>query len=235
MTKLFISALLLLCFTAGLQAQETTGTIRFYFSPPAEAVTIDGKLLDYGNTAVLPAGKYFIQAWSPDKKILDTILEVQQGQINRFFYRFEDSKAFQEHQLVVKEYNQERSKHFAIPMTATLVCAGLITINYFQGKKLEDETIEAYNSYKYEHTEIKKKKAEFEEVQDKYRRNYYIQYAEYAGLAVSSYFLYKGIKWLIAHPKPQKVEDKNPFKVKSVGMTTDQFGSYKIGLTLNFN
>ena len=216
-------------------AAQNDGTLRLYLSPPAEAITIDGEILEYGNTARLKPGKYFVQAWCPDKTLLDTIVEVKSGEVHNLFYRFEDSPTQKAYLSTLNAYTKEKNKHFVLPAATTAIVAGLLTYTIIKGRQLEDEAESNYLRYKYAGYDIQKHEATFKESQDKYRQYYYAQFVEYAALAVSSYFLYKGFKWLKNNPKPEKVEDQNPFKVDQVGFAPNSFGGMGIGMVIKLD
>ena len=226
--------LILLLSAAQWAFAQSEGTLRLYLSPPAEAVAIDGNIMEYGNSVNLAPGKYFLQAWSPNKELLDTIIQIKSGEVINFFYRFENSQAYNQYIVDSRAYSKERNKHFTLPVVATVATIGALAFTIAKGQSLYKESEEKYESYKYAGYNIDQRKKEFENSQDKYRPYYYAQYVEYALLGVSSYFLYKGIKWLKENPKPQLEKDKNPFKVDQVGVTSNQFGGYGVGLSLRF-
>lgn len=231
--KKFLTILLL--SAAHWVAAQSEGTLRLYLSPPAEAISIDGEVLEYGNSKQLKPGKYFVQAWCPDKKLLDTIVEIKSGEILNFFYRFEDSPAQIAHMANLKAYTKERNKHFLLPAASTTIIAGLLTYTIIRGKQLEDQAESDYLTYKYAGYNIESHEATFKKSQDKYKRYYYAQFVEYAALAASSYFLYKGIKWLKNNPKPTKEKDKNPFKLEQVGFMPNTYGGAGFGMVLNLD
>lgn len=214
---------------------QNEGTLRLYLTPAAEAVTIDGELLEYGNTAKLKPGKYFVQAWCPNKALLDTVIEIKAGEIQSFFYRFENSDTYESYLQNSKAYGKERNLHFAIPLSTTAIIGGALVFTYLKGKQLQDEAESNYELYKYAGYDIKDRKAAFEESQKKYRGYYYAQFVEYAALAASSYFLYKGIKWLKDNPKPKLEKDKNPFTIDKVGFAPNQYGGYGLGLVIKLD
>ena len=228
--KKLLTALIL--STSLLAFAQNEGTLRLYLTPPAEAVTIDGELMEFGNSAKLKPGKYFVQAWCPNKAVLDTVIEIKAGEILSFFYRFENNENYISYLEETKAYVKKRNVHVALPVTATAISAGALIFTYFKGKQLNDEADAKYLEYKYAGVDIAEKEAEFNQAQDKYRNYYYAQFVEYAALAVSSYFLYKGIRWLKQNPKPELEKDKNPFKVDQVGFMPNRYGGYGVGLTI---
>lgn len=227
--------IILLLSAAQWAVAQNEGTLRLYLSPPAEAIAIDGEILEYGNTARLKPGKYFVQAWCPDKNLLDTIVTISSGEVLNFFYRFEDSPSYKSYQSTLNAYTKERNKNFVLPAATTVAMAGILTYTLIRGKQLQEQAESDYLSYKYAGYDIEKHEDVFEESQSKYRQYYYAQFVEYVALAVSSYFLYKGFKWLKNNPKPVKEEDKNPFKLEQVGFTPNPYGGIGIGMVLTLD
>lgn len=228
--------LTILCLSASFLAlAQNEGTLRLYLTPAAEAVTIDGELMEFGNTAKLKPGKYFVQAWCPNKKLLDTIIEIKAGEIQSFFYRFENSEAYSAHLAVAQAYSKQKLLNFGLPAASTVLVGATLVFTYVKGKNLHDETQEKYEQYKYASYDMSFHKAEFEKSQKKYRGYYYAQFVEYTALAVSSYFLYKGIKWLKKNPKPELEKDKNPFTLDKVGFMPNQYGGYGLGLVIKLD
>lgn len=228
LTILFLS-------TSLLALAQNEGTLRLYFTPAAEAVTIDGELMEYGNSAKLKPGKYFVQAWHPNKALLDTIIEIKAGETQSFFYRFENSETYIAHLEKSQTYSNQKLLHFGLPAASTALVGAALVFTYVKGKQTYDETQEKYEQYKYASYDMNLRKSEFEESQKKYRAYYYAQFAEYAALAVSSYFLYKGIKWLKKNPKPVLENDKNPLTIDKVGFMPNQYGGYGMGLVIKLN
>ena len=214
---------------------QNEGTLRLYLTPAAEAVTIDGELMDFGNTAKLKPGKYFVQAWCPNKAILDTVLEIKAGETLNFFYRFENSSRYIAQLEESSKYSKQKLLHVSLPATTTALIGGALVYTYLQGKKLQDEAESNYELYKYAGYDLNERKATFEESQKKYRNFYYAQFVEYAALAASSYFLYKGIKWLKNNPKPDFEKDKNPFTIDQVGFLPNKYGGYGLGLVIKLD
>lgn len=231
--KTFLTILLL--SAAQWVAAQNEGYLRFYLSPPAEAVAIDGEIVEYGNSKRLKPGKYFVQAWCPDKQLLDTIIEIKAGETLNLFHRFENSPAYLEYQATLKSYTLQKNKHFLLPAASTTIFAGLLTYTIIKGKQLEEQAESDYLTYKYAGYDIESRQAAFEESQNKYKRYYYAQFVEYAALAASAYFLYKGIKWLKNNPKPEKTQDKNPFKIDQVGLIPNRHGGIGFGMVLNLD
>ena len=229
-----VVALIGMLWSLNLSAQQE-GSLRLYLTPPAEAVAIDGELLDFGNSIALKPGKYFLQAWSPHKELLDTIVEIKAGETVNFFYRFENSKSYKNFQTVSSDYSRQKSLNFVLPAATTALLGGALVYTLIKGKDLQEQTEEKYLDYKYAGYDMELAKKEFEESQDKYRAFYYAQFVELAALAVSSYFLYKGIKWLKNNPKPELEKDKNPFTVDQVGFMPNQYGGYGVGLVIKLN
>jgi len=214
---------------------QNEGTLRLYLTPAAEAVTIDGELLEYGNTARLKPGKYFVQAWCPNKSLLDTIIEIKAGDTINLFYRFQNSPEYNAHLAEASKYSKEKLIHVGLPAATTTILAGALVYTYFNGKKLQEETENNYELYKYAGYDMNARKANFIESQKKYRKHYHAQFLEYAGLALSSYWLYEGIKWLKNNPKSELEKDKNPFTLDKVGFVPNQYGGYGLGLVIKFD
>ena len=232
MKKLLSILLLSLGFAATAQNE---GTLRLYLSPPAEAVTIDGNVMDFGNSSTLKPGKYFLQAWCPNKALLDTIIEIKEGEILSFFYRFENSQAYNDYLYESQSYSKELNKHFTLPMASTVLVAGALVFTYFKGKELQEDAENKYELYKYAGFDLDKRKSEFEKAQKKYKGYYYAQFVEYGALVVSSYFLYKGIQWLKKNQKPQLAKDQNPFTLDRIGFMPNKFGGYGLGVAIKLN
>lgn len=234
MKRLMLSLFLL---SSILVMAQQTGTLKVYISPPAETIMIDDTELKFGNTAELKAGKYFLKAWAPDKKLLDTIIEVKAGEVNSFFYRFQPSEEYLDHRKVLAQYSKERTRHFVLPATATVLVGGSLLFTYLKGRQLRTDALNAYDEYYYAHTDQKvaEKRAEFVDLQSKYEGYVTAYYIEWGALALSSYFLYKGIKWIQKNKQPVYDQPKNPLALEGIGMSRDPFGNYTIGLTLNLN
>jgi len=228
--KKILTALIL--STSLLAFAQNEGTLRLYLTPPAEAVTIDGELMEFGNSAKLKPGKYFVQAWCPNKTVLDTVIEIKAGEILSFFYRFENSPAYIAYLDESNEYSKQRLIHFGLPAATTALIGGALIYTYIQGRKLQDEAESNYELYKYAGYDLYERKTEFIESQKQYRKYYNAQFVEYAALAVTSYWLYRGIKWLKKNPKPELEEDKNPLKIDQVGFMPNRYGGYGVGLTI---
>lgn len=214
---------------------QNEGILRLYLSPPAEAITIDGEILEYGNTAKLKPGKYFVQAWCPDKTLLDTIVEIKSGEVLNFFYRFTDSPEYTQYTQTLKEYNKEKATHLFLPAFSTAAIAGILTYTIIKGKRLEKQLESDYLAYKYAGYDLVKKEQKFYDSRKKYSSYYKAQFIEYGALLASSYFLYKGIQWLKQNPKPQKEEDRNPFKLEQAGIAPNQYGGYGVGIRLSLD
>lgn len=214
---------------------QNEGTLRLYLTPPAEAISIDGQLMEFGNSAKLKPGKYFVQAWCPHKKVLDTLIEIKAGEINSFFYRFENSEAYVSYMDDMNAYSKEKAVKLTVPAMATVLAGGALVFTYVKGNQLKKEADANYELYKYAGYDIAERKADWEESQKKYQAYYYAQFVEYAALAASSYFLYKGIKWLRNNPKPQLEKDKNPFRIDKVGFAPNQYGGYGLGLVIKLD
>lgn len=227
--------MILLLSVAQWATAQNEGTLRLYLSPPAEAVAIDGNIIEYGNSINLKPGKYFLQAWSPNKELLDTLIQVKSGEVINFFHRFENSKTYNQYLADNRAYSKERNQHFTLPVITTLATIGALTFTIIKGQSLYEESQEKYEAYKYAGYNIDERQKEFENARDKYRGYYYAQFAEYALLGISSYFLYKGIRWVKANPKPQLEKDKNPFKLNQVGFIPNQYGGYGLGLIIDIN
>lgn len=227
--------IILLLSTSFLALAQNEGTLRLYLTPAAEAVTIDGELMEYGNSVKLKPGKYFVQAWCPNKAVLDTIIEIKAGETQSFFYRFENSATYKAHLAVAETYSKKKLLHVGLPATTTVLVGAALVFTYIKGKQVHDETEDKYQQYKYAGYDLSFRKSEFEKSQKKYRGYYYAQFAEYTALAVSSYFLYKGIKWLKKNPRPELEKDKNPFTLDKVGFLPNQYGGYGLGLVIKLN
>lgn len=225
----------LLLSTAQMAVAQNEGTLRLYLSPPAAAITIDGNPIEFGNSMQLKPGKYFVQAWCPHKALLDTIVEIKAGEDVNVFHRFKNSAKYNQYIAETRTFEAERNKHVTLPVAATVISAGALTFTILKGRSLEKEAQEKYDAYRYAGYDIPEKKAEFEEVQKKYRGYYYAQFVEYAALGVSAYFLYKGIQWVRNNPKPTLEKDNNPFSLDQVGVVPNQFGGYGLGVVINLN
>ncbi len=214
---------------------QNEGTLRLYLTPAAEAVTIDGELMEYGNTAKLKPGKYFVQAWCPNKTLLDTIIEIKASETVSFFYRFENSPAYIAYLKESQSYSKQKLLNLGLPAATTVLIGGALVYTYIKGKNLQEEAEKNYELYRYAGYDMNVRKTIFEESQKKYRGYYYAQFAEYAALAVSSYFLYRGIKWLKKNPGPELKKDKNPFTIDKVGFVPNQYGGYGLGLVIKLD
>ncbi len=215
-----------------ISAQET-GTLKLYISPPPETIMVDDTELKFGNSIELKPGKYFLKAWAPNKKLLDTIVEVKAGETNSFFYRFVNSDEFISQNRILGAYTKERNKHLAVPSITTALVAGALAITYFKGNSIRDEALESYNEYKYANSNINVEATEYLSLQSKYRGYVTAYYIEWGALAVSSYYLYKGIKWARKNKAPTFDPPKNPLALNAVGMTRDRFGNYVVGMSFN--
>ncbi len=223
--------LTLLCLFK-VNAQET-GTLKLYISPPPQTVMVDDTELKFGNTMVLKPGKYFLKAWAPNKKLLDTIVEIKAGDITSFFYRFAPSEEFLKQKSIIATYQAERNKHLSIPVMTTTLVAGALVFTYLKGNSVRQEALESYDEYKYANSNIDLKASEYTDLQSKYRGYVAAYYVEWGALAVSSYFLYKGIKWAKQNKAPTFDPPKNPLVLNGLGMTRDSFGNYVVGMTFN--
>lgn len=224
-------ALMLLCVFK-LAAQET-GTLKVFVSPPPETIMIDDKELESGNTIDLKPGKYFLKAWAPNKKLLDTIVEVKAGQVTSFFYNFIPSEEYVRQGNIIADYKTERSKKLTTPILTTGLVAGAMVFTYLKGNSVRDEALASYDKYQYTNTKINERAAEYSALQNKYKGYVTAYYVEWGALAVSSYFLYKGIKWAQKNKAPTFDPPKNPLVLNGIGMTKDSFGNYVVGMTFN--
>lgn len=227
---------LVLALMAGLSlSAQPTGTLRIFVSPPAETVMIDDTELVSGNTADLKPGKYFLKAWAPGKKVLDTIVEINAGEINNFYYRFKPSTTFMTYKKEMAAYNNQRAKHFILPVATTTVVAGSLLFTYFKGRQIREDAYSVYDDYKYANnpSDLSDSKQEYRDLQSKYQGYVTAYYIEWGAMAVSSYFLYKGIQWLRNNKTPEYKADDNPLALGGLGMGRDPYGNYTLGLTIN--
>ncbi len=226
--------LLLLLVASQMGAQEY-GTLKIYISPPPETIMIDDEILAYSNMAILKPGKYFLKAWAPDRKLLDTIVEVKADQVTNFFYRMKLDKAYLDFQVVNDEYARKKTKHIGLPAMATALVAGSLVFTYIKGQSLYNETVDAYEEYVYAPYNIDSKAENFETAQSQYRGYVTAYYIEWGALAVCGYFLYKGIKAMKTIEQPVYKPSKNPLELNNVGMGRDRYGNYTIGFTFSIN
>ncbi len=219
-----------------IKAQQT-GTLKIYISPPPETIMIDDTELKFGNTADLKPGKYFLKAWAPNRELLDTIVEVKAGVVTSFFYNLKPSPEYISFQKLEAQYSRDRSVKFGIPVTTTALVGGALVFTYLKGSKIREDALSAHEDYIYAYSNSTKLEAldEFESLQKKYRGYVTAYYVEWAALAVSSYFLYKGIKWVRKNKSPEFQAPKNPLALSGIGMSRDYFGNYTYGLTFNIN
>ncbi len=224
-------ALMLLCVFK-VNAQDM-GTLKLYISPPPATVMIDDVELKFGNTKELKPGKYFLKAWAPSKKLLDTIIEVKAGETTTFFYQFSPSAEYTKQKSILAAYNTERSKHLTIPVMTTTLVAGALVFTYLKGNSIRKEALESYDEYRYANTNITQKSADYTALQSKYRGYVTAYYIEWGALAVSSYFLYKGIKWVRENKAPSFDPPKNPLVLNGIGLNRDPLGNYMVGMTFN--
>lgn len=223
--------LMLMCLLK-VSAQDM-GTLKLYISPLPETIMIDDTELKFGNTKELKPGKYFLKAWAPTKQLLDTIIEIKAGETTTFFYQFSPSAEFIKQKSVLAAYNTERSKHLTIPVMTTTLVAGALVFTYLKGNSVRDEALESYDEYRYANTNIAQKSADYSALQSKYRGYVTAYYIEWGALAISSYYLYKGIKWVRKNKTPQFDPPKNPLALNGIGVNRDPFGNYVVGMTFN--
>lgn len=230
MKKLGFAFFLLIGFH--LSAQQF-GTLKIYLSPPPATIVIDGVELKLGNTADLKPGKYFVQAWAPNMVILDTILEVKAGEITSFFYHFQTSPEFLAQQDILNQYSNKRATKLAIPVTSTIVLAGALAFTYIKGVDAREEALASYDAYKYSNTNIDGLAADYENARSKYQGYVVAYYIEWGAMAISSYYLYKGIQWARKNKEPKFNNPKNPLVFNGLGMARDNFGNYVVGMKFN--
>ncbi len=230
MKNIALTVALLCVFKLG--AQET-GTLKIFLSPPPETIIIDDAELEFGNTVDLKPGKYFLKAWAPNKMLLDTIVEVKAGQVTSFFYNFLPSKDYLLQRNILGDYKVERGKKLATPILTTSLIAGALVFTHIKGNSIREEALAGYDNYQFASTKIDEKAAEYTALQKKYRGYVTAYYIEWGALAVSSYYLYKGIKWARKNKAPIFDSPKNPLVLSGIGVNRDSFGNYVLGMTFN--
>ncbi len=236
MKQLLVLVLIFSSFVSSAQnTEDNLGELRLFMSPTPETITLDNVVINQRILHLKP-GKYFLQAWAPDKKLLDTIIEVKSKVSTHFFYRFEPSANYRAFQTEYMVYEKERNRQLAVPVTVTALMGVAAIATYAKGNSLRKEVESKHDDYIYstpynlENNKIKHAKA-----QDKYRPYIPLYYAELAGLAIGSYFIYRGIKKVKSLTKPTYQPDENPLALTGMGISKDRFGNYTFGITLNLN
>ncbi|MGB0176257.1 MAG: hypothetical protein ACPF9D_03765 [Owenweeksia sp.] len=238
--KYIIWALLLILGSKVGLAQTDSTTVSFFISPTPKTFMVGDSLLITGNKIKLEPGTYPVKAWIPTYELIDTSLTVKSGaQPFNFMLRAEKrTPAYLDYQVKSSEHQKKQTLHFTLPLVTTGILAGTATYTYFRAQSNYKEATEALEVYRNESRpdDLNERYTEFDNARESYRKNIISFYSQVGALAVSSYFLYRGIKWLRENKAPQYQEEKNPLVLTSMSAspTAGKANGLVIGLTFSF-
>ncbi len=192
--------------------------LRIYVSPTPETIVIDDKELKHGYTMPVLPGDHRIQLWKPYYTMLDTVININEVKVYNFNYELEATPAYIAFQQESKRYRRQRIKKMALPAAITATSGAALAYLYVKGNKIYDELTRAQEEYRYAGYNLEESRNNYNELQRSYRAHYYGQFVAYGSLAVSGYFLVKGIKWVKNNPAPELPAVKNPLTLNSVGV-----------------
>ncbi|HAD97143.1 MAG TPA: hypothetical protein DCG19_07030 [Cryomorphaceae bacterium] len=242
MKHLIQCALLLILSSkvAFAQIDSTRTTVSFFISPTPQTFMVGDSLLVTGNKMKLEPGTYPIKAWIPTYELIDTSLTVKTGaKPFKFMLRAEKrSPAYLEYLAKSSEYQTQKTLNFTLPVIATSILAGTATYTYFKAQSQYEDANKALKLYRNENRPDKLDEGytEFDNTREAYRQNIISFYSQVGALAISSYFLYRGIKWLRQNKAPQYKEEKNPLALTSMSAspTIGNTNGLVLGLTFSF-
>ncbi len=240
MKYIFLILLFLLSGRIFCQVEEST-LVRFIIHPPAESLMIGDSLLKKGNKIALSPGRHPVKIWSPTYTLTDTSVTVNEGDkmINFVLVQKDHSETYTEYLQKVNSYENKRKVHFTLPLATTALLVGSTTITYFYTQARYDEAKAAFMEYKFDNQPTRVNSfEEFERARDKYRNGITSFYIQAGALAISSYFLYKGVKWARAKRIPKYGKEKNPLALENVSVLPAngfQTSGFSMGLTFSLN
>ncbi len=227
---LFLFFLVLL--SGFIKGQDARLSLFIHTTP--EVVWVNDSLLIKGNKMDLPEGNHRIRAWVPGYSPLDTVIAIKAAENKQFFYRFDRSEAYKTWEKRKTSHNNKKLIRFGLPVATTTILTGTMIYTFFSARNKHQEVLDKYDDYINSISNVSSAEADFTAAQDSYRRTYWSYYIQAGALAVSAYFLYKGIVWLQKNTFPDFVSEENPFAFNGIDIKSDPYTG-GINLCLIFN
>lgn len=212
MSKYLLLIFFLLLGLSTIAQRDSISYLRVFTSPASETLIIDNKKIERGSSTVVKSGEHRVRAWSPHHYPLDTVIKVEAGKIQPFYYNLKGTPEYFEHRLLSKKHFNRKSFHYYLPLGSTVALAVSSTATYFIAQNTYDEANQLWVQYlRQGELNIDNTYALFDEARDRYatQRTYF--YVQTGALVLSAYLLYEGIKWTKNNKKPVPRMDKDPF------------------------